>query len=249
MNARIAELRRFPLKGAASVAESELSVNTIVGVENDRRLALRHRPGDLTRRSEPHNKFDYVVCANTSAMAKERPVFVDAEVACELDPHYLGSLRERLSNGGRVQVQDSHGEYHIADTEGPQVSFINLATVRELEKLAGAEVNPERFRMNVWIEDLPAFAEYDWVDGYPGTREMMVGAVRLRIDDACERCKAPSANPATGEYDINMLAVIMKLMGPRGYISPHRGVTSVMGIYGVVLNEGTIRVGDNIRLI
>jgi hypothetical protein len=245
---KIARLRRFPLKGAASVAEPLLSVNTAVGVENDRRLALRHRPGDLTKRSEPHNKYDYVVCANTAAMAREQPVFVDAGLACELDPRYLDDLKNRLQNGSRVQLQDSHGEYHIADTDGPQVSFINLATVRELEKLVGVEINPERFRMNVWMEDLPAFAEYDWVDGFPGTREITVGTVRMRIDDACERCKAPSANPASGEYDINMLAGIMNLMESRGYKSPHRGVTSVMGIYGVVLNEGTIHVGDNIRL-
>jgi hypothetical protein len=39
----IAELRRFPLKGATSIAESQLSVNTVVGVENDRRFALRAR--------------------------------------------------------------------------------------------------------------------------------------------------------------------------------------------------------------
>jgi uncharacterized protein len=246
---KIVELRRFPLKGAASTAEPYLSVNPVDGVESDRRFALRHRPGDLTKRSEPYNKFDYVVCANTAVMAKQRPVFVDTERAYRLDLCYLDGLKDRLQNGKKVQLQDTHGEYHLADTEGPQVSFINLATVRELEKLVGIEVNPERFRMNVWMEDLPAFAEYDWVDGFPGTREFMVGAVRMRIDDACERCKAPSANPATGEYDINMLAMLLQLMEARGYKSPHRGVTSVMDIFGVVLNEGAIHVGDEISLL
>ena len=247
--ARIAALRRFPLKGAASTAESQLSVNTVGGVENDRRFALRRAPGDLTRRAEKYNKYDYVVCANTAAMAKERPVFLDPENDNRLDPDYLAGLKGRLQNGNDVRLQDSHGAYHIADTEGPQVSFINLATVRELEKLVGVEVNPERFRMNVWIADLPAFAEYDWVDGFPGAREVMVGTVRMRIDDACERCKAPHANPATGEYDMNMLSMLMQLMGPLGYRSPHRGVTTVMGVFGVVQVEGPINIGDDIRLI
>lgn len=103
--------------------------------------------------------------------------------------------------------------------------------------------------MNVWIADPPAFAEYDWVDGYPGTRSIMVGNIRMRVDDACERCKAPHANPATGEYDMNVLAALMQLMGQRGYRSPHRGVTSVMGVFGVVLNEGTINAGDEIKLL
>ena len=247
--ARIAALRRFPLKGAASTAESQLAVNTVVGVENDRRFALRRAPGDLTRRAEKYSKYEYVVCANTAIMAKERPVFLGTQTDNRLDPDYLAGLKSRLQNGHDVRLQDSHGAYHIADTEGPQVSFINLATVRELEKLMGVDVNPERFRMNVWIADLPAFAEYDWVDGFPGSREVMVGTVRMRIDDACERCKAPHANPATGEYDVNMLSMLMQLMGPRGYRSPHRSVTTVMGIFGVVLGEGTVNVGDDIRLL
>jgi uncharacterized protein YcbX len=166
-----------------------------------------------------------------------------------LPPIIWTTLRTVYRTAKKVQLQETHGKYHLADTEGPQVSFINLATVRELGKLVGTEVDPERFRMNVWMEDLPAFAEYDWVNRFPGTREIMVGAVRMRIDDACERCKAPSANPATGEYDINMLAMLMQLMGARGYKSPHRGVASVMGIFGVVLNEGTIHVGDEIGLL
>lgn len=246
---KIAKLRRFPLKGAASMAESQLSMNTTVGVENDRRAALRRAPGDLTGRAKKFSKYDYVICANTAAMAKERPVFVDGGKDCELDPGYLDALKGRLENGGEIRLQDSHGQYHLADTGGPQVSFINLATVREIEKLAGAKIDPERFRMNVWIEGLPAFAEYDWVDGFPGSREIMVGAVRMRIDDACERCKAPHANPATGEYDMNVSAMLMQIMAPRGYRSPHRGVPVVMGVLGVVLNNGTIHVGDDIRLL
>ena len=47
----------------------------------------------------------------------------------QLDPNYLDGLRERLQNGNEVRLQDTQGEYHVADTEGPQVSFINLATV------------------------------------------------------------------------------------------------------------------------
>jgi uncharacterized protein YcbX len=246
---KIVELRRFPLKGAASIPERQLAVNTVVGVMNDRRFALRRRPGDLTRRADKFNKFDYVVCANTAAMANERPDFVGNGADYQLDPDYLTSLKGRLRNGNDVRLHDTHGAYHLGDTGGPQVSFINLATVRTLEEFAGAAIDPERFRMNAWIEGLPAFAEYDWVDQYPGTREMMVGNVCMRIDDASERCKATHANPATGEYDMDMVPLLMAFMGARGYKSPHRGVTNVMGVYGVVLNEGTINLDDDIRLL
>jgi hypothetical protein len=47
----------------------------------------------------------------------------------------LDRLKDRQQDGKKVQLHDTHGKYHLADTEGPQVSFINLATVRELGKL------------------------------------------------------------------------------------------------------------------
>ena len=128
------------------------------------------------------------------------------------------------------------------------MSILNLATLRALEDFAGVAIDPEQFRMNVRVEGLPAFAEYDWVDGFPGTREIRLGNVRMRVDDACERCKATHANPATGEFDMNMLALLMQFMEQRGYRSPHRGVTNVMGIMGVVLNDGVIKIGDEIAL-
>lgn len=246
MSAHITHLCRFPLKGAAAVVEQHLIVNPTVGVLDDRRIAIRRRSGDLTQRGDGFNKQDFVVCANTAAMAKERPVFVGTNH--ELDPTYVESLRKLRPNDELV-VQDTRGEYHLADTAGPQVSFINLATLRAFGEMMGVEIHPDRFRMNVWITGLPAFAEYDWVDRYPGTREILVGDIHMRIDDAAERCKAPHANPETGEFDLQITKALMEFMGQRGYKSPHRGVAHVMGIYGVVLNEGVLNVGDEIRLL
>ncbi|MGH6843106.1 MAG: hypothetical protein ACREDV_13660, partial [Methylocella sp.] len=126
MAARIAQLRRFPLKGAASVTERQLLVNPTVGVMYDRRIALRRRPGDLTKRAEKFNKSDYIACANTAAIAKERPAFIDTSSEFALDPVYLEELKGRLHDKGELRVQDTRGAYHLADTAGPQVSFINL---------------------------------------------------------------------------------------------------------------------------
>jgi len=247
----VSSVRFFPLKGGKAFEQDSLAVNTNVGVVNDRRLGIRRHSGDVTARPEPFKKGEYHVCANNPAMATQFPNFVFDN----LDTYELASAErlervgQRIGAEGSLLLHDTRGAYHLCDTSGPQVSFLNLATLRAFEKFAGVEVGPDRFRMNVWIAGLPAFAEYDWVDKYPGTREIMVGDVRMRIDDACERCKAPHANPKTGEFDLNVVPELKRFMDARGYKSPHRGISMVMGVYGVVLSDGVIRPGDQIRLV
>ena len=127
------------------------------------------------------------------------------------------------------------------------MSFLNLASVDALSAFMGQEIVPSRFRMNVWMAGLEPFEELTWVDKFPGTREILVGDCCFRVDDACERCRAVEANPATGEYDLDVLARLSAMMERRGYKSPHRGVSHVMGILASPLNQGIIRRHDAIR--
>lgn len=247
MAAIITNLRRYPLKGARSFCELSLTVNPTIGVTHDRIYGLRRRPGDLTRRSETLNKFEFVAGANTASISAESPTHRGNNF--RIDPEYVTQLKEKYKSNEYLELQDTGGKYHLADTKGPQVSFLNLATLREFEKFTGTLIDPERFRMNVWIDNLPAFEELEWVDQFPGTREIMVGSVRMRVDDVSERCKAPDANPTTGVYDMNIRQALMRFMEPRDYRSPQRGVSTVMGFYGVVLNEGELKLGDRITLL
>jgi uncharacterized protein YcbX len=250
MTPEILSLQRFPLKGSRARGETSLYLNTRVGVVGDRNLGIRSKPGDLTRRPEKLNKADFHVCANTPAIASQYLDFlVDGPRGREVNEDSYQDFLARIGVDHPAQLQDTRGEYHLCDTEGAQVSILNLATVRALEEASGLVIDPDRFRANIWITGLPAFEEYEWINGYPGTLEFMAGEIRLRGDDATERCKAPDANPLTGEYDMDVSAAIWKLMKARGYRSPHRKTPIVMGIYGVVLNDGVINVGDKIQLL
>jgi uncharacterized protein YcbX len=147
-----------------------------------------------------------------------------------------------------LQVQLAAGAYSLHDTKGAFVSFLNLASVQALSDFMGTEIDPRRFRMNVWMTGLDAFEELTWVDRYPGSQEMTVGDCRFRVDDACERCKAPEANPENGKYDLEIRKALNDLMRKRNYTSPHRGIPCVMGILAAPLEESVIRKGDEIKL-
>jgi uncharacterized protein YcbX len=237
-----------PLKGAHGKTSPYLTVDPTLGVMYDRQYALRRRPGgDLTAWAP---KAAFFVCMNTPQMAKERPLFNGGRLTSgELHPLYLLELAGRLGVEGNLQVQYAANKYSLHDTKGAFVSLLNLASVRALSEFMGVEVDPHRFRMNIWMTGLEPFEELNWVDAYPGTNEIQVGECRLRVDDACERCKAPEANPDTGKYDLEIQAALDAMMSQRGYKSPHRGVPRVMGILAAPLYQGTIQVADKIELL
>jgi uncharacterized protein YcbX len=104
--------------------------------------------------------------------------------------------------------------------------------------------------MNVWYDDGQPFSELAWADSFPGTRELAVGDLRLRIQDACERCLAVEANPNTGQRDLAILDALEDMLRKRGYGgSPHRGSFHVMGFLATPLAAATIARGQEIRLL
>jgi uncharacterized protein YcbX len=185
-------------------------------------------------------------------MAAERPRFVanDSRGSSNqpLDPKYLTALAGRLGVNRALEVQETRGEYSLADTKGAFLSLLNLASVDELSKRLGEPLDPLRFRMNVHVRNLAPFEELNWVNAYPGTRIVKIGRVRFRVDDACERCLAICADPATGLADRRILQELQLMMRGRGYVSPHRKKSEAMGILLAPLNNGVIWPGDRVTV-
>jgi uncharacterized protein YcbX len=108
------------------------------------------------------------------------------------------------------------------------LTLVNLASVRELAARMGTAVDPLRFRANLYIDGVPAWAEFDWVGG-----EIRIGAAVLRIPARIPRCAATSVDPETGERALN---VVKGLQAAYGHYD--------MGVYGEVVGGGRIAVGD-----
>jgi uncharacterized protein len=110
------------------------------------------------------------------------------------------------------------------------VSLINRNSIRDLEAKIGAEVDPIRFRANVYFDGPPAWAEHEWLE-----REITVGGARLRVIATITRCAAIEVNPATAERDLDILGELRRHFGH-----------NLMGIYAEVLDAGDIAVGNTL---
>jgi len=81
-----------------------------------------------------------------------------------------------------------------------RVSVINLETLKDIERIVGRPVEPERFRANIYIEGLPAWQEFEWV----GKEILVNGTPAFRAMERIGRCIATGVNPKTGERDLHI---------------------------------------------
>jgi len=242
---RVVAVYDYPVKGAGGRSHNRLHVDPAIGVVNDRRCAFKRR-ADMPDEWAPKGAF--FVGMNTALMVAQVPVFVtDSDGKERLDQQWLDTVAQRLGVES-LNVLDTHGAFSLADRPRKYVSIINLASVRLLGEFVGTAIDPARFRMNVWIDGLEPFTELDWVEGHPGTRDIQVGRVRLRMDEACVRCKAIEANPHSGEYDLELQKALEDLMQSRDYPgAPHNQSPIVMGVLAQPYSQGLIGPGDRVR--
>ncbi|CAN5304792.1 MOSC domain-containing protein [soil metagenome] len=105
--------------------------------------------------------------------------------------------------------------------------LVNLASVRDLESRIAREVDPRRFRANLYVDLDEAWVERDW----PG-RRFSIGDVEFECFQSSTRCAATEVNPDTAIRDIPI---------PR-LLKQHYGHTE-MGIYANVLSAGVLEPG------
>jgi len=120
----------------------------------------------------------------------------------------------------------------MTDQERPVVSIINLASLRDMERLTRTPVDWRRFRGNLMIDGGPAWSEFEWVGS-----EIAIGTVRGRVVDRIDRCAATTVNPDNGERD---MATVQLLKSGYDHID--------CGVFLEVTSDGTINAGDELKV-
>ena len=244
----------YPIKGMQGVEMTTrgIQADKKIGIIGDRNYAIyRKSTGAPTTWKK---KGFFHACVNREGMAtkvgKTGLLEADLDDQYTLDPDWVGGmLQGRDLPMDHSTLVHTRGKYHLADTNKPCISFLNLASVRDLEQKAGVRIDPRRFRMNFWIDGLEPWAELDYVTAWQqGERfPMWAGNTLVYCDDMCERCRAIEQSPETGEWDINLLALLEATLQDRGYQgSPQRGKMAVMGWLGIPQSNGKIKVGDKL---
>jgi uncharacterized protein YcbX len=136
---------------------------------------------------------------------------------------------EALARGAGLDVEEAVDQPHYFDAE--PISIVFDRWLRELEALAGRDVDPLRFRPNIVATSAPDFSrsEHDLVGA-----TLRIGDVTLDVVSPITRCVTPSYDVATGEADPALQRTIVTQRG------------NIMGIYCRVVTPGTITPGTPI---
>ncbi len=248
---RIAALYRHPVKGFTPerLAAAELAPGAFFPC--DRIWAVEDGPSGF----DPDHpafvpKTRFTVLARIAAVARAHTAYDEASavltVSAEGRPPLCACLADEAGRAafaawlagllgeeatGPLKVVGAPG-HRFTDHPQGHVSVINLASVRDLGRRIGRELDPLRFRANVYVEGWPAWAENDAVD-----TELALGAARARVFRSITRCAATGVDPLTAQRDADLPRALME----------HYGHV-LCGVYVTVTHGGRIAEGDPARL-
>ena len=123
--------------------------------------------------------------------------------------------------------------FSISDVPQKWISIINLASLRDIERVVGQPVDPQRFRANLYVDGLPAWAEHEWI----GQELICADATRLKVEERTSRCAAVNVNPQTAARDLQLPRTLMNAFGHAD-----------CGVYASVIDGGRLTVGEAINL-
>ncbi len=148
-----------------------------------------------------------------------------------------GPWQEALSAWADRPVRLVQTESAIDRGARGAATLISRASLDRLAQEAGVEsVDGRRFRMLIEIDGVAAHAEDDWVG-----KSIQVGESVIHFEGHVGRCKITTLDPEQGKANLPTLEVLRR----------YRELPSIepipFGIFGRVLQGGTVRIGDSVR--
>lgn len=146
-----------------------------------------------------------------------------------LEQFIAAYMKDDLRGAPRIVSAPGHS---FSDVSAKCLHIVNLASVAEVERIEGRPVDPLRFRANLYLDGVPAWAEFGWVG-----KEIEIGAAKLKVFDRTTRCDATNVDPRTGARDMALPATLQR-----------RWSHSDFGVYARVTAGGEIAAGDELKV-
>jgi uncharacterized protein len=243
----VTALYRYAVKGLSPEALPSVMLEAGGIMPFDRAYAIENGPGRFDPENPRHlPKITFLMLMRDERLATLVSTFDDATETLTIARAGKQVARGQLSTPlGRKMVEQFFAAYMQSELRGaPKVvcaaghSFsdvamkclhiVNLASVRDLERVEGRPVDPLRFRANVYIDGLEPRAERSWLG-----REVTLGGVRCTVVDETSRCEATNVDPANGARDMAIPSLLQRTWGHTDF-----------GVYAKIAAGGELSVGD-----
>lgn len=248
-----------PIKGLRVTARDEIMLEP-EGVRANRRFYLLDAGGRMVNgkvsgelsalRSEYHDADRTLTLTLPNGESITDTVRLGSEVHARF---HGGTARAAVVIGPWAQAISDHVGRALALVEADParngvdrgdrgtVSLVSRGSVERLAAVAGngTEIDSRRFRMLIEIDGVDPHGEDAWVGHHVRIGEALVG-----FNGHVGRCLVTSRNPDSGAIDLPTLDLL------REYRSDEESTEPLpFGIYGEVIEPGTVRVGDAVSAV
>lgn len=247
----VTALYRYAVKGLSPEALQRVTLEAGGTMPFDRAYAIENGPG----RFDPDNpvhlpKITFLMLMRDERLATLVTTFDDATETLTVERAGKQVARGQLSTPlGRKMIEQFFAAYMSAELRGPPkivfapghsfsdvsmkcLHVVNLATVRDVERVAGRPIDPLRFRANVYIDGVEPWVEKTW-----GGRDLTFGGIRCVAGKDTVRCAATNVDPKTGARDMAIPALLQRTWGHTD-----------LGIYVKIVEGGTLGTGDAVTV-
>jgi uncharacterized protein YcbX len=250
----VSSIFRYPIKGLSAELLAQVTLTAGECIPHDRRFAIAHATTNIDcNKPEWLPKTRFFMLMRDEKLAQLRTRFDEHSGVLAVERFGQLLFKARITDTqGRQSADAFFAEFLKSCADGPPrlveepghtfsdarkkpdsttcqyVSLANLASIRDVERVAGVPVDPIRFRANVYFEGTPAWDELNWVG-----MELRLGKARLRVVSATTRCPATAVNPTTAERDLDIPRILREEFGH-----------NFMGVYAEVVEGGIVGTND-----
>jgi len=242
-----------PVKSLSFSSKKSLKIKKNVGIQNDRIFAFtriineteannyekdpnkRNLNFFLTLRNSPFlNKYNFEYKEN------ELSLFLEKNLIKKISLNDNNNLKLIADELKKLESSINYVPYLIKNVHFPffdtmpqnSISLINMNSIKDFEKKIDYKIDHERFRGNIYINDIDPWLEFNWIN-----KKILINDCSFMVLKKIRRCSATNLKLNSDRFDIN---VPQKLREVYGHIN--------MGVYLKPLNDGTINIKEEIKL-
>jgi len=253
MGCLIRKIFYSPVKSISFDSVSSIRIKKSIGLENDRIFSfsrnvnasesklIEQNPTKrslykfLTLKNSPYlNKYNFSLVNNELILKK-----IDKEIIriSILNRKGFKNIIETLT---KLETKIKPPIFLLKNIKNPffdtmpknSISLINLKTVKDFSNKISTEIEFERFRGNIYVDNMFAWDEMKLVG-----KKIKINNCDFKVTDFIPRCSATNLKPNTNDNTINLPQTLKKIYG---HIN--------LGIYLEPLNNGIININDAIEI-
>ena len=242
-----------PVKSLSFSSRKNLKIKKNIGIINDRifaftRLISEAEANDYKNNPNKRNLKFFLTLRNSPFLNKYNFEYKENELRLLLKKNLIKKIDLNNNNNLKLISDElikresivNYFPYLIKNVNFPffdtmpqnSISLININSIKDFEKKIDHKIDHERFRGNVYINDINPWTEFNWIN-----KKIIINDCSFTVLKKIPRCSATNLRLNSDIFDIN---VPQKLREVYGHID--------MGVYLKPLNNGTININDAITL-